>query len=78
MLTGAVSGMCRLVGSIGLMPLTFLIPPALWIKVRSKCCTCVLDRSSLTDRHVQLFGHPALAAPFSSGCTSQRHGAHTN
>ena len=25
---------CRLVGSIGLMPLTFLIPPALWIKVR--------------------------------------------
>ena len=37
-LIGALSGMCRLVGSIGLMPLTFLIPPALWIKVRSKRC----------------------------------------
>ena len=30
--------MRRLVGSIGLMPLTFLIPPALWIKVRWACC----------------------------------------
>lgn len=24
----------RLVGSLGLMPLTFILPPALWIKVR--------------------------------------------
>ena len=35
MLNSAVIDRCRLVGSIGLMPLTFLIPPALWIKVRS-------------------------------------------
>lgn len=32
------AGMRRLVGSIGLMPLTFLIPPALWIKVHQSCC----------------------------------------
>lgn len=40
--SGIVCCGCRLVGSLGLMPLTFLLPPALWIKV----CGCQLPPSS--------------------------------
>ena len=70
MLNSAVIDRCRLVRSIGLMPLTFLIPPALWIKVRSPgsslCYNALCPQGSKvrSSSAVLLPCPPSAAAPF--------------
>ena len=56
LLTACARLACRLVGSLGLMPLTFLIPPALWLKVRP----CTLAHAACTTTLHALASDPQL------------------